>query len=727
MAWPQLGAIAAANAAAALGSPGYNSPGYDSPGYDSPGFDSVGGGGFGPSAGYNSPGIDVGASVGDSAGYSVVDYIIDLGGTVYDFTESSGNFNPQGADVHSDVNLTETGGTVTRNQSFTTYAGIPGGVSYDGSVRLITTTDVSDGSYPTLLTTGDQTVLVLFDPVEPYPGNTEIYFAGGSVASNGSTENTMLGFQIRTNYEHRTWHEYSSGSDHTLYYNAIPPASEFSGEQLHFVTRDTTGKEYNVYKDESGTLSAGTSQTYSNNPTSSGTTNKMLVGGRNGDALSIPASGFKVGLVAGFSKVLTTSEMQTIINLARGTQRIMRSPDTFVYADLPLTDDLRVYSDLGTAPIMNYNCSGARYWVRDNEVLQTAANTPYFGKVGLNAAYGNNNDCAHPTDLTGAGWSGTAGVTVESNIVSDPMGVANGADRVEFANAGDYIQFDISSNHDTQASVMIRNMGGANADFDFEIWDISGSPDHDETETGFTSSHTALANQGWTAYYTGTNDTAGTTKAIRITSQTAGAKLAVWGLTYDANDTDGIAPTPVTGAAANSNIYVDFADATTLPVNDWRISCRFGGDNVNYFRKAAGNLNMWFMTCGQNSSTDYIGIRGTFRQDEITIITAHNEVGGVQYLASVSISNPPKITDVDGDYIDVVIEKSSVDGLSIEVTTKAGDFYSSSEPSYTLDFNVFAGSGAQHMGLLGNLTSATDTTNAPKGLQISNFVWEDLS
>lgn len=712
MAWPQLGAIAAANAAAAVGSPGYDSPGYDSPG----------GGAFN-SAGFDSIGFD---SIGQSGGYSLTDFYDDLG-VVYWLTDETGASSPtdtlNASDGDPDKAMALQAGTPTYGQTFSNYPEVTG-IQFDGTAWFKGPDNLSTSDSP-LVTVGDETIMV-FTNFSTFTGSDfHVIF---SVAGDGGTSNYNTTGEIfvgASNDFMRSRWQYSSGSTETTQSDATVP----TGETLFFAVRDTTNNEVRFYYDNGGTLTQlGTTQSYTNDPTSgSGAVKAACFGGRNKTGNVKPMlSGQIMGLPGRLNRQMTSSEMQTAINLARSEKRIMRSPDTFVYAEAPLTDDLRVYSDLGTAPTVNYSCSSARYWVRDNEVLQTSANTPYFGKVGLCGAYSNANNCNSPTDLTGAGWHSTAGVYISPNVLTDPMGAALSADRVEFASAGDYIEYDIGDPNDTQASIMIRNAGGANADFDFEIWDTLSSPDHVESETGFTNSHSTVAGQNWTGYYTGTNDTVGN-KTVRITAQTAGAKLGIWGLCFDINDTDGIAPNPVTGTAANSDLYLSFNDSTTLPVNDWRLSFRLGGDNVNWFRKANASLNFWILQCGQNGTTDYVGVRGIFRQDELTTVNFQCEVGGTVYSSSASLTNGPIITDVDGDWVDIVLEKSSTNGMTTECFTKAGDVYTGSNPSATLDFNVFAASGTQNMGLLGPTSSPTDTTVAVKGLQISNFAWEDLA
>lgn len=238
--------------------------------------------------------------------------------TYWDMTETSGSLQPNGADTHADLVMSQTGaGAITYNTTFTTYAGADGGYTYDGTQRFISPTDFSVSAHPTVLNVGDQTLGYIFDTGGTLTGNASVFFGGGSVASSASNENTAWYSQLRTDYQNRYWHEYSTGSDEDLYWNAIPPDSQFSGEQMQFFVRDVTANNVTRYIDSSGTLSAGSAQAFTNDPTNSGVTNKILFGGRNGDTSAIPQSGFKQGLIFSANETIAATYLQTMIDKAR--------------------------------------------------------------------------------------------------------------------------------------------------------------------------------------------------------------------------------------------------------------------------------------------------------------------------------------------------------------------------------------------------------------------------
>lgn len=272
----------------------------------------VGGSGVGQASG--------GAAAPSYNKVSVYDYLDTHGASYYKMDEASGNLILSGADspdVQGDLRVTGTG-SLTYNQTLSTYAGAPTAVQYPGTLRMINDTGIADNDFPQLVAKGDQTVGVIFNvngTTLNDPAGT-LFFSGGDVGSNSSSENTKIMFDIRgdSGNKLRVAHEYGSGTDvsYTL------AGSHYSGENMAFVVRDATAKTYKFYDDNAGTVALlGTSSAYATNPTEATTGDRIVVGGRYHSASPILPSGFQIGLVFGVADVLDSSYLQTIVTKAR--------------------------------------------------------------------------------------------------------------------------------------------------------------------------------------------------------------------------------------------------------------------------------------------------------------------------------------------------------------------------------------------------------------------------
>jgi len=253
--------------------------------------------------------------------YNVVGFYdyLDTFSTVsyYKMDQVASPLTPSGADTSTDLNLTTSGGTPTYSGSFSTYTDAPSYITYDGTVAWRSSGFAAE-AHPTMSTTGDQTMAIIFDQNGTLSGNAAVYSTGGSIASELETNNIQGQLQLQTNYQVRAFHEYGAGNDETSLWNAIPPDSQFSGEQFVFLTRDNTAKQYELLYDVSGTLTSQGTDSFTNDPTSTATTqNKVAISGRNGDGSNKLPSGFRLGLVLGASEVLDTSYMQTMVTKAR--------------------------------------------------------------------------------------------------------------------------------------------------------------------------------------------------------------------------------------------------------------------------------------------------------------------------------------------------------------------------------------------------------------------------
>lgn len=252
---------------------------------------------------------------------SVYDYLETFSATYYKMNEASGNLLPYGEDEGAGLQaqLRNSGtGSLTYQQTLSTYAGAPDAVEFPGTLKMINDTGIADNEYPNLVAKNSQTVGFIFNvngATLPDPSCTP-FFSGGNISSNGSGENTKLNISIRGDSGNtlRANHEYGSGTD----VNYLLAGSHYTGENMVFCVRDATAKTYKFYDDNAGTVALlGTSSAYATNPTEASTGDRWAVGGRYGDTGALVPSGYQQGLTFGVAEVLDSSYLQTIVTKAR--------------------------------------------------------------------------------------------------------------------------------------------------------------------------------------------------------------------------------------------------------------------------------------------------------------------------------------------------------------------------------------------------------------------------